>query len=51
VQGSQHHDPSRHARQLPSGVILARGTRDLRSEPEPCNNAGGYYEWALGYLH
>jgi serine/threonine protein kinase len=33
VQGPQHNDPSRDARQLPSGVILFRGTRGLRSVP------------------
>jgi hypothetical protein len=33
VQGSQHDDPSRDARQLPSGVILSRGTGDLGSVP------------------
>jgi hypothetical protein len=28
VQGAQHDDPSRDARQLPSGMILSRGTGD-----------------------
>ena len=31
VQDPQHDDQSRDARQLPSGVILARGTEDLSS--------------------
>ena len=33
MQDSQHHDPSRDARQLPRGVILALGTGGLRSVP------------------
>ncbi len=33
MEGSQHDELSRDARQLPSGVILARGTGDLRSVP------------------
>ena len=36
----QNIDPSRDARQLPSGVMLALGTGNLCSVPEPCNNAG-----------
>jgi hypothetical protein len=38
MQGSQHNDPSRDARQLPSGVILSRGTGPALSS-EPCNKA------------
>ncbi len=33
MQGSQHDDPSRDARQLPSGVMLSRETGNLRSVP------------------
>ena len=39
LPGPQHHDPSRHARQLPSGVTLFRGTGDLSRSSEPCTNA------------
>jgi hypothetical protein len=49
VQGSQLHEPSRHARQLPSGVILSRGTGDLGSIP-PCNNAA-YHHHHVSFLH
>ncbi len=37
--GAQHDDPSRDARQLPSGVILSRGTGGPGLSSEPCNNA------------
>ena len=33
MQGSQHDEPSRHARQLPNGVIRSPGTGDPRSVP------------------
>ena len=33
MQGPQHDDPSGDARLLPGGVILSRGTGDLRSVP------------------
>ena len=39
VQDSQHDDPSRDARQLPSGVTLSRGTGEPALSSEPCNNA------------
>lgn len=39
MQGPQYDDPSRHARQLPSGVILGRGRGEPEVIFEPCNNA------------
>ena len=39
LPGSQHDDPARHARQLPSGVTPSRGTGDLSRNSEPCTNA------------
>ena len=41
MQDSQHDDPSRDARQLPSGVTLSRGTGEPALSSEPCNNASG----------
>ncbi len=38
--GSQHDDPARNARQLPSGVILGWGWGESEVIFEPCTNAG-----------
>jgi hypothetical protein len=39
MQDSQHHDPSRDARQLPSGVTTGHGSGKSALSIEPCTNA------------